>query len=46
MTQLELGAALNFNNGQFGRVMIMAVNSYYGWHDREMWSWIALKAAQ
>ena len=36
---------LDVSDGAFGRVMVANVAQYWGWHDKEMWSWINLKGA-
>lgn len=36
---------IGIEHGSFGRVMVTIVSQYWGWHDKEIWSWIELKGA-
>ncbi|QSZ59137.1 hypothetical protein [Rhizobium sp. ZX09] len=44
-TPQGVSTRLGIGNGAFGRVMIAIVTQYWGWHDKEIWSWIGLKGA-
>ena len=42
-TAQGVGKLLGVDEGKYGRVMISLVTAYWGWHDKDLWSWIALK---
>lgn len=43
MTPQSLCTQLGANEGAFGRIMVSAVGSYYGWHEKDLWNWLSLK---
>lgn len=36
----------DFNNGKYGTFILMPINSYWGFHDKDNWSWLAEKGVQ
>ncbi|WP_064712089.1 hypothetical protein [Rhizobium bangladeshense] len=44
-TPQEVGEALSTHNARYGKVIIALVTQYWGWHEKETWNWIAMKAA-
>ncbi len=45
MTPKDTLDAIGASSGNFGKVIILLVTSYFGWHDKDMWDWIVLKRA-
>ena len=43
LTPKELSDALDASNGKFGKFIVVLIASYFGWHDKDMWDWLALK---
>ena len=37
--------ALGAENGQHGSVVVFAVDTFWGYHDEELWTWFATKGA-
>jgi hypothetical protein len=32
------------NTGGLGQVLVLAVSNYFGWHNRNLWEWLAIQA--
>ncbi|EAA8358369.1 hypothetical protein AB0327_003133 [Salmonella enterica] len=45
VTTKELSDFLNISSGAAGRVIVMHVTSYYGYHERELWDWLQIKGS-
>lgn len=45
MTAQSLCEHLGASEGQYGKVLVSLLTSYYGWHDKDLWDWLALKKA-
>lgn len=43
-TSQAVGEMLRLNDGEFGRVLIVPLTNYWGWHDKQLWEWIGLKS--
>ena len=41
----DVAESLKIHEGEFGRVVVFKVDSYYGWHSKSLWEWLALKSA-
>ncbi|QKD01474.1 hypothetical protein [Mesorhizobium loti] len=37
---------IGVDKGTYGRTVVVGVESYYGWHLKDVWDWIALKRGQ
>lgn len=46
VTANAIGASLDANEGRYGRFIIVPLSNYWGWHDKELWNWIALKSGK
>ncbi|MBI1418780.1 MAG: hypothetical protein GC146_16310 [Limimaricola sp.] len=46
VTPKELSDRLNASDGNFGKLIILLVTSYFGWHDKDMWDWLSLKKSE
>ena len=42
-TPKGLSDYLELTDGKYGSVMLCLVTSYFGWHSKNIWDWIALK---
>jgi hypothetical protein len=42
MTTPDVNDALGAARGEVGRVLVLPVTNYTGWHDRDMWEWIGI----
>lgn len=43
VTPKELSDFLGISKGDAGRVIILHVSSYYGFHNRNTWDWLSVK---
>lgn len=43
VTPKELSDFLGVSSGAAGRVMVLHVTTYYGFHSRETWDWLSVK---
>lgn len=43
VTPKELSDFLDISSGAVGRVLLMHVTSYFGFHKRETWDWLSIK---
>ncbi|AMH11616.1 MULTISPECIES: hypothetical protein [Klebsiella] len=43
VTAKELSDFLGISTGAIGQVVVLHVTTYYGFHKREMWDWLAMK---
>jgi hypothetical protein len=41
VTTQQLSETIGATNGPLGRVMVLRVTNYAGWHARDMWEWIS-----
>jgi hypothetical protein len=42
LTSRQLSERLGIANGSLGeRILVLPVSGYDGWHDRDMWEWLA-----
>jgi hypothetical protein len=39
----EVADKLNITGGDQGRVAVFKIETYYGWHDKNVWEWLELK---
>lgn len=46
MTDKALLEKLGASEGQQGRIMVATFSTYYGWHDKNLWSWLSIKEGQ
>jgi len=37
---------IGISEGKFGNVIVTKMDSYYGWHRKDMWEWVGLKGAK
>ena len=37
---------LGVSGGGLGRVVVFGVSSHFGWHDKALWEWMALKGSK
>lgn len=45
VTPKELSDFLGVSLGEAGKVVIIHVTSYYGYHQRDIWDWLNIKGA-
>ena len=45
MTAQSLCEHLGASDGEFGRILVSPITSYYGWHSNDLWDWLKLKKA-
>lgn len=43
VTPKELSDFLGISSGAAGRVMILHVTTYFGFHKRDVWDWLSIK---
>lgn len=44
VTTPEVAQKLGSNDGAVGRVFIASVSNYTGWHNKDIWEWLAARA--
>jgi hypothetical protein len=45
LTTQQVSEALGAPGGGVGRVMILRVTTYVGWHNKDLWEWIETRMA-
>ena len=45
-TAQSVAETIGLGGGRYGRCMVVGINGYYGWHEKDIWDWIALKEGQ
>ena len=43
-TTKEISDRLGVSKGEAGKVVILAVNGYFGWHQASVWEWLKVKS--
>ncbi|WP_036993389.1 hypothetical protein [Aquamicrobium defluvii] len=46
LTAQSVSELIGFDGGRFGRGLVAGIDSYNGWHLKDIWDWIALKRGQ
>lgn len=46
ITSNQLKGVLGIDKGDLGRVLILRVTNYSGWHSRDMWEWLSTHLAE
>lgn len=45
-TTKEVCDKIGASSGEFGQIIVLRVDAYYGWHNRDLWDWLAIKKKQ
>jgi len=40
----DIADKLNITGGTQGRVAVFKIETYYGWHEKNLWEWLDLKS--